>query len=627
MINLHLGNVGRTVSYIEPIQSHPGQQCQSLTDLANDIEAGRVQLLFTLGINLLAVAPPSLRIAENIERVAVRIHASLHRDETAAVSTWHVPISHYLEAWGDSRSADGSVVITQPLIAPLYGTKSSLELMAVLAGVIEKSGYELVRDYWRGHLSAGKNFEDYWRAALHEGMVDGTKSVPSTFMSKLDLGSLKPPAKRQDELVIALRPDPSVFDGRFANNGWLQELPKPITKLTWDNAILVSPSLASRLKVRDDDELEVATAAGSVRGSVIVVPGHAEHCLTVHLGYGRTAAGRVGNNLGFNALRLCASPGQTTVQGARVSRTGRRAPLARTQMHFNMENRHLVRSATLEEYQKDPQFVQHVTHEPPPASLYPPHKYEGNAWGMVINLAACIGCNACVVACHAENNIPVVGKEQVLRGREMHWIRIDQYFEGDPDNPAVHNQPVNCMHCENAPCEPVCPVQATVHDSEGLNAMVYNRCLGTRYCANNCPYKVRRFNFLEYQDWKTPTLKLVRNPDVTVRQRGVMEKCTYCVQRISQARIAATNEGREIRDGEVLTACQATCPTDAIVFGNLNDPNSAVAKQKASPLNYGLLTELNTRPRTTYLGSVRNPNPKLLLTPSEKEATKKHGVA
>jgi molybdopterin-containing oxidoreductase family iron-sulfur binding subunit len=281
-------------------------------------------------------------------------------------------------------------------------------------------------------------------------------------------------------------------------------------------------------------------------------------------------------------------------------------------MHFNMENRHLVRSATLAEYERDPNFVAHVAHEPPPASLYPPHKYDGYAWGMAVNLAACIGCNACVVACQAENNIPVVGKDQVMRGREMHWLRIDQYFEGAPENPVIHNQPVNCMQCENAPCEPVCPVQATVHDDEGLNAMVYNRCLGTRYCANNCPYKVRRFNFLEYQDWKTPSLKLVRNPDVTVRQRGVMEKCTYCVQRISHARITANNEGREIRDGEVLTACQATCPTNAIVFGNINDPNSQVARLKALPLNYGLLTELNTRPRTTYLGSVRNPNPKLI---------------
>ncbi|MGC8839917.1 MAG: TAT-variant-translocated molybdopterin oxidoreductase [Candidatus Sumerlaeaceae bacterium] len=626
-INHHLGNVGKTVAYVDAVQSHPGKQSQLLAELASEIEQGRVELLITLGLNLLAVTPPSLHLAENLERVGIRIHASTHRDETASVATWHVPVSHYLEAWCDTRCADGSAVVVQPLIAPLYGTKSFLEIMAMLTGLVDKPGYELVREYWREHAPAGKSFEDFWRASLHDGVIDGTKPQPSPLALKLDLASLKAPAKQASELAIVLRPDPSVYDGRFANNGWLQELPKPVTKLTWDNAIHIAPAMAARLNVRDDDILEISTPHGRLEGSAIVVPGHADRCITVHLGYGRKAAGRVGNDRGFNALLLCSSPGQAAVEGATVKRTGKRGPLARTQMHFNMENRHLVRTATLEEYQRDPHFVAHVAHEPPPASLYPPHKYDGYAWGMVIDLAACIGCNACVVACHAENNIPVVGKDQVLRSREMHWIRIDQYFEGEPATPVIHNQPVNCMQCENAPCEPVCPVQATVHDSEGLNAMVYNRCLGTRYCANNCPYKVRRFNFLEYQDWKTPTLKLVRNPDVTVRQRGVMEKCTYCVERISQARIAATNEGREIRDGDILTACQATCPTDAIVFGNLNDPQSAVAKLKASPLNYGLLTELNTRPRTTYLGSVRNPNPKLILSPTNKEATTKHGVA
>jgi molybdopterin-containing oxidoreductase family iron-sulfur binding subunit len=625
-MNTRLGNVGKTVKFTDPILSHAGQQKAGLERLVRDIHDGKVQLLFTLGINLLALVPTAYGLAEQFDKVAVRVHCSTHRDETGLAATWYVPISHYLEAWSDTRAADGSAVICQPLIAPLYGTRSVLDVLAMLSGNTGKTGYDLVRDYWAARTPAGTKFEDFWRASLHDGMVQGTAPKPRDVQLSGDLKSLRPSSPSAG-VELCVRPDPSIVDGRFANNGWLQELPKPITKLTWDNAVILGPSLAQQLGVRDDDEVELATAHGKVRGSVIIVPGHAPRSVTVHLGYGRKAAGRVGNDRGFSINGLISQAGAFHGVEAKITRTGKRNPLARTQMHFNIENRHLVRTATLDEYTKNPDFVKHAVHEPPDASLYPPHKYEGYAWGMVIDLATCIGCNACVVACHAENNIPVVGKDQVLRGREMHWIRVDQYFEGDLENPAVHNQPVNCMQCENAPCEPVCPVQATVHDSEGLNAMVYNRCLGTRYCANNCPYKVRRFNFLEYQDWKTPSLKLVRNPDVTVRQRGVMEKCTYCVQRISQARIAANNEGREICDGEVLTACQATCPTDAIVFGNLNDPNSAVAKLKASPLNYGLLTELNTRPRTTYLGSVRNPNPKLVLSPSKSEVASKHGVA
>ncbi len=626
-LNAHLENWGSTVRAVDPIVSHPGRQGELLAELAKEVDAGQVQMLVTLGSNLMAEAPPSLNFAKSLDKVAVKVHASLREDETALFATWFIPISHYLEAWGDTRAADGSITIIQPLVEPLYGTKSSLEILAALAGEVGKSGYELVREQFKSQLPAGTQFDEAWRTALHDGVVAGSATTPQAPALRLDVRSLRPPAPLAPVEVV-VRPDPSIYDGRFANNGWLQELPKPITKLTWDNAVHVSPALAQRLGVRDDDVVELRAKNGQVvRGSVIVVPGHAEDCLTLHLGYGRTAAGRVGNDRGFDVRPLLESPSQLRLAEVQITKTRQRAPLARTQMHFNMENRHLIRTATLEQYEKDPEFVKHVAHEPPEASLYPPHKYDGYAWGMVIDLAACIGCNACVVACHAENNIPVVGKDQVLRGREMHWIRVDQYFEGDPEAPAIHNQPVNCMQCENAPCEPVCPVQATVHDSEGLNAMVYNRCLGTRYCANNCPYKVRRFNFLEYQDWKTPSLKLVRNPDVTVRQRGVMEKCTYCVQRISQARILANNEGREIRDGEVLTACQATCPTEAIVFGNLNDPNSAVAKLRASSLNYGLLTELNTRPRTTYLGSVRNPNPKLQSAPSSQEAHGKHGVA
>ncbi len=609
-INHALDNLGKTVAYMPPVLSSPSNHYEQLEQLAKDADAGKVQLLIVLDANPVAEAPAELKLAERFEKIAMRVHCGTHFDETAEACVWHVPAAHYLESWGDGRAYDGTLSLRQPLIAPLYGGKPTLELVAALRGALGQTAYDLVRTYWRENSGAA-DFEAWWRSALHDGFVRDSAPAPQSVHLALDYKSLPAP-KESSGIEVVLRPDPSIYDGRFANNGWLQELPKPITKLTWDNAVHLSPGLAQRLGLRDEDEVAVEFNGHKVVGGAVIVPGHADESVTVHFGYGRRMAGRVGNGLGFSVAHLQSVSAPWQCSGAKVQRTGRRYPLARTQMHFNMENRHLVRTATLAEYEKDPNFVAHVAHEPPPASLYPPHKYDGYPWGMAVNLAACIGCNACVVACQAENNIPVVGKDQVLRGREMHWLRIDQYFEGSPDNPAIHNQPVNCMQCENAPCEPVCPVQATVHDDEGLNAMVYNRCLGTRYCANNCPYKVRRFNFLEYQDWKTPSLKLVRNPDVTVRQRGVMEKCTYCVQRISHARITANNEGREIRDGEVLTACQATCPTNAIVFGNINDPNSQVARLKALPLNYGLLTELNTRPRTTYLGSVRNPNPKLM---------------
>ena len=408
---------------------------------------------------------------------------------------------------------------------------------------------------------------------------------------------------------LLIRPDPTIWDGRFANNGWLQELPKPLSKLTWDNAALMSPATAQRRGLRNEDVVELRYQGRSVRAPVWLLPGQADDTVTVHLGYGRWRTGRVGRDAGFNAYILQTPMAPWGDVGLELSKTGERYPLATTQHHHSMEGRHLVRAGTLSQYLTHPEFVHEMAHEPPPdLTLYPPHEYKGYAWGMAIDLNACIGCNACVVACQAENNIPVVGKSQVTVGRAMHWLRIDRYYQGGVDDPDTYFQPVLCMHCENAPCEVVCPVAATVHDDEGLNVMVYNRCVGTRYCSNNCPYKVRRFNFLQYTDDHTPVLKLLRNPDVTVRSRGVMEKCTYCVQRISAARIQAEKDHRLIRDGELVTACQASCPTEAIVFGNINDPNSRVSKLKATQLNYGLLTELNTRPRTTYLARLRHPH-------------------
>jgi molybdopterin-containing oxidoreductase family iron-sulfur binding subunit len=391
----------------------------------------------------------------------------------------------------------------------------------------------------------------------------------------------------------------------------LQELPKPLTKLTWDNAALISPATAEKLGLVNNELVELDYRGQVERAPVWLMPGHAEDSVTVHLGYGRSRAGRVGTGAGFNAYTLRAADAPWFGSGLKIRKMGEQYPLASTQTHHSIEGRNLLRVGTAAQFQEEPDFVREMESHSEEISLYPKFEYKDNAWGMAIDLNACNGCNACVVACQAENNIPIVGKAQVLNGREMHWIRLDRYYQGDLGNPETYHQPVLCMHCENAPCEVVCPVAATLHDHEGLNAMVYNRCVGTRFCSNNCPYKVRRFNFLQYSDLESESLKLQRNPNVTVRSRGVMEKCTYCVQRISAARITAKEEGREIRDGEIVTACQAACPTQAIVFGNINDPDSRVAKLKASPLNYGMLTELNTHPRTTYLAKLRNPNPEL----------------
>jgi molybdopterin-containing oxidoreductase family iron-sulfur binding subunit len=415
---------------------------------------------------------------------------------------------------------------------------------------------------------------------------------------------------------LIFRPDPTIWDGRYANNGWLQELPKPFTKLTWDTTAWVSFALAEERGLRNGDVIELRYRGLTARMPVFVVAGQPRDSVTVFFGYGRRMAGRVGNASGgseqFNAYLLRTSDAPWFGRGLEIARTGERYLLATTQEHHAMEDRHPVRVATLEQYRHDAAYIGHMGHKPPKTlTLYPEHVYDGYKWGMAIDLSTCTGCSACIVACVAENNIPVVGKEQVERGREMHWLRVDHYYAGSLDNPQSYHQPLPCMHCETAPCEVVCPVAATSHSSEGLNDMTYNRCVGTRYCSNNCPYKVRRFNFLLYSDWNTQSLHPLRNPDVTVRSRGVMEKCTYCVQRINQARVDAKREGRSIRDGEVVTACQAVCPADAIVFGDLNDPNSRVTRLKAQERNYGVLEDLNTRPRTSYLAALRNPNPEL----------------
>ena len=640
VVNHALGNVGSTVIYTDPVEAEPVDQTASLRELVADMDAGRVEWLIILGGNPVYNTPADLAFGERLLKVTMRMHLSLYQDETSALCQWHIPEAHYLEAWSDTRALDGTASIVQPLIAPLYNGKSAHEFLAAFTSQPERPGYDIVREHWKTQRP-GAEFERFWRKSLNDGVIAGTALPPISVTLKPAWSSALPivsavsaKARAQEKAAgdpapegveIVFRPDPAVFDGRFANNGWLQELPKPITRLTWDNAAMVSPATAQRLGLtyRIDstggehgqvhaDVVELSYRGRSLRVPVWIDPGQADGCVTLHLGYGRTRAGHVGTGTGFNAYQLRTSASPWFGSGLTLRKTGDRFPLACVQFHHNMEGRALVRAATLEEFRRNPAFARELGEEPPSSlSLYPGYKYEGYAWGMAIDLNACVGCNACVVACQAENNIPIVGKTEVMRGREMHWLRIDTYYQGSADNPEIYFQPLPCMHCENAPCEIVCPVGATVHSAEGLNDMVYNRCVGTRYCSNNCPYKVRRFNFLQYSDWETPSLKLMRNPNVTVRSRGVMEKCTYCVQRINAARIQSEKEVRLVRDGEIQTACQQACPAEAIIFGNLNDPQSRVARLKAEPRNYALLGELNTRPRTTYLAAVRNPNPEI----------------
>jgi molybdopterin-containing oxidoreductase family iron-sulfur binding subunit len=636
-INGALGNAGATVVYSEPVAARPLEGPETIAALVQALRAGSVDLLIFSGVNPVYDAPPDLGLAEALAgSPALKVHHGLYADETAELCQWHVPAAHDLESWGDARAFDGTVTFQQPLIEPLYGGKTAPELWAALAGNPEAAGYDLLREHWQERLTE-PTFDDAFRRALHDGLLPGSAAAPLDAAAASGAGraaefaaaaatAASPPAAAGSTLDLALRPDPALLDGRFANNGWLQELPRPVTKLTWDNALLLPPREAERLELANEELAEVAFDGATVTVPVWILPGVPEGGGVLHLGYGRTRAGRVGDGVGASAYPLQKRGARWNV-AATVTRAEGRRQLACTQGHqairgwledesVEAERRHVVRAATFEEFRARPDFAAGYEHEgvDADASLMPGYDYsKGPAWAMTIDLSACTGCNACVLACQAENNIPVVGREQVLRGREMHWIRVDRYFQGGIDEPErIVNQPIPCMQCEQAPCELVCPVAATVHSSEGLNDMVYNRCVGTRYCSNNCPYKVRRFNFLLYQDFETEHLKLQRNPDVSVRSRGVMEKCTYCVQRINRARIAAEREGsRPIRDGEVVTACQQACPSDAIVFGDRNDAESRVAAAKRDPRNYALLAELGTRPRTTYLAMVRNPNPEL----------------
>lgn len=622
-INAALGNFGTTVISTAPIELEPVDQVASLRALVEAMRAGQVEVLFVLGGNPIYDAPADFEFAAACEQVATRVHLGLHHDETAEHCHWHIPQAHYLEAWGDVRGHDGTVTLQQPMILPLYGGKSLLEVLALIAGA-PASGEELLKAAWLEPLGG----EKAWRKVLHDGMV-AASALPST-AATVDpagvAGAVASLAATPTGLLVTWRPDPTIGDGSWANNGWLQELPKPLSKLTWDNAALIAPRLAEKLAVDSEDLLELTVGSRKVVLPVWVLPGQADDTITVHLGFGRRRGGRVANGVGVDAYVARTSDALDQAVTTAVKVEGN-YPLASTQHHHMLETnnlegreaerRKLIHTATVGAFQAGEVHLREHREKhsevAQKAQMFPDWEYPASlhAWGMSIDLAACTGCNACVIACQAENNIPVVGKDQVAVGREMQWLRIDRYYFGDLDQPELHNQPLPCMQCERAPCEVVCPVAATVHSAEGLNDMVYNRCVGTRYCSNNCPYKVRRFNFLKFNDYDTPVLELLRNPDVTVRSRGVMEKCTYCVQRINWGRIEAKKENRLVRDGEVKTACQQVCPSEAIVFGNQNDPESRVAKHKHQDHAYGLLDELDTRPRTTYLAKLRNPNPAL----------------
>jgi molybdopterin-containing oxidoreductase family iron-sulfur binding subunit len=644
-MNNQLGNVGKTVFYSDALEVRPEDHRTSLQNLVKDIDDGVVDLLVIIGGNPVYNSPADLKLTfERLQRVkGLRVHLSEYKDETTELCHWHVPAAHYLESWSDARSYDGTVSIVQPLIQPLYDGHTAHELLALFSDQYDRRPYDIVKGFWaqeQAKTGSTSDFETWWRQAIHDGFIPNTALQTKSLSFNSSSINQPPTAAASGALELVFRPDPSIYDGRFSNNGWLQELPKPLTKVTWDNVALVSPNTAQQITHGDNGSgavkgrehyvptVDIVTQQGGrVRVPLWIMPGQPDGVVTIHLGYGRRLAGRVGSGtqnepLGFDAYSIRTSFEPWSTSGIRIEGPNGTHLLATTQLHFNLEDpnfstekRDIVRSERLVDFL---QGEKHDEHAHP--SIYPGYDYKNQsenapnyAWGMAIDLNNCIGCNGCTIACQSENNIPVVGKHEVTRSREMHWIRVDTYFNGfDPNNPkGTHFMPVPCMHCENAPCEPVCPVHATVHSAEGLNDMVYNRCVGTKYCSNNCPYKVRRFNFFLYQDWDTPTYQLMRNPEVSVRSRGVMEKCTYCVQRIQNAKITAELEDRKVRDGEIVTACQAVCPTEAIVFGDTNDPNSRVSKLKANERNYSLLGELNTKPRTTYLTQLKNPNPEI----------------
>ena len=664
-LNASIGAVGKTVFYTEPVQPMPTEQISDFKALISDMNGGKVSWLVMLGTNPMYSAPSDLKFQEAFDKVPVTAHLASHVDETSALSVWHLNKAHYLESWSDARSYDGTISIIQPMIEPLYGGKSAHDVLQALLDP-SMSAHDVVQANFKTYATGDQAAT--WRKALHDGWVEGTAFTPKADVPSPNLHTLPSDELRtaaSDVFELQFQADSSLYDGRFANVGWLQELPKQVTNLSWDNAALMSLKTMQSLKVDEGDLVEIARANRSINAPVLMSPGQPDGVITISLGLGRSVdSGRVGQAVGFSGYPLRTTDAQSYAMDATVKKTFGNYSLCVTKVHniehrgsfaqhdlehklsdtqgtyslagHEAEERGIIRYATLAEVKANPRFAHEgasgtmvnkvgympIGEEPGKDETFFPdawrynHQDESskalqNAWGMSIDLNSCIGCNACIVACYAENNIAVVGREQVKVGRNMQWLRIDTYFEGDLSAPRAHFQPMACQHCENAGCEQVCPVGATVHTPEGLNTMVYNRCVGTRYCSNNCPYKVRRFNFLLYSDYDTESLKFMRNPDVTVRSRGVMEKCSYCVQRIEAAKIEADKENRAVRDGEIITACQQVCPTEAIIFGNINDHSSKVAKRKAKERDYPVLADLNYRPRTTYTAGVINPHSEL----------------
>ncbi len=658
-INSALGSVGTTMTLIDTGAQPVRPRSEELAELVQDMQAGTVDALLLVGVNPVYDAPPELDFRTAMRGVET-IHLGLHVDETARAARWHLPRAHYLEAWGDGRTFDGTLSVIQPLIAPLYeDAHSEIEVLGALTTGLDQPGYDLVRAQWRGVIP--EPFEQGWRRALHDGYLPNTTYPTATATAgPVSLGAL--PTMAADDLEVVFRLDPTVFDGSYANNAWCQELPDPVTKIVWDNVAVMSRRTAGRLGLSAEyskgryyvSVIELTVNGRSVELPVWIMPGFADNSIGVSLGYGRDIAsnrderrtpfwdkdddtdvyghGALANGIGQNVSVLRAADAAAIATGAQVRATGETYRIVTTQDHgtLDVEARPLFRMATYDAYRQHPDFAEEMGVPTPKEAFeeYPTlwdrrhpavqassrdSNYFRNQWGMSIDLNACTGCGACLVACQSENNVQVVGKDEVANGRELHWLRLDRYFiseggEGIPENPKMVLQPMPCQHCENAPCESVCPVAATIHSPDGTNQMVYNRCIGTRYCANNCPYKVRRFNYFNWSKTLPLEVQMAQNPNVTVRSRGVMEKCSFCVQRIRKVQKRAGLEDRTVRDGEVLTACQQVCPAQAIVFGDLNDPNSEVSKQKQNSRDYAMLAELNIKPRVSYLARVQNAN-------------------
>ncbi len=735
-INATLGSVGpkSAVSYHEPFDGGGAPHEAGLRDLITSMKKGEVKTAIIIDSNPAYTTPAALGFEKALAQVPLKFHMGPYNNETSALCDWHAPLAHYLESWGDARAIDGTISIIQPIIQPLYeAAHTTNELLSSMLGRQNVSDYDIVRGYYQQQLTGtpatrlqeGQTnlaFDSRWQTIVHKGIIDGT-TAPTVGVTLGNLATLPPSVKVGSGMEVNFRPDPSIWDGRFANNAWLQELPKAYSRITWDNAFFVSPNTALANNWTNDQEMTLKVGDKSVTGAIFMLPGQTDDVITVHLGYGRREVGKIGTGTGFDANQIRPADGSwflavdekaiqptggtyriaTTTQHNLIAPKGKETAWqdgswmvsndAKTKLINNVlspetsdldmdgtQGRDVVRVGTFDEFKKGklPTSIHDKIGVPLAYPLNPPEiralvakveenpdrlqgnrELEGNPsfyprdtdylaltpyrdasverdaeaqskkagrnnvtqqWGMSVDLQSCIGCNACVIACQSENNSATVGKDQVLMGREMHWMRIDMYHRGSFENPESYVEPMFCQHCEKAPCAPVCPFNAVMETPEGINEQVYNRCVGTKYCENNCPYKVRRFNFLQYSDQISPTIELMANPNVTVRSRGVMEKCTFCIQRVNAAKWQATKEdNRDVRDGEVVTACQQVCPTDALWFGDINDPNAKVSNLKRGPFTFGILTEYNTMPRVSYMARFKNPNPDLVKVMADQE--------